>query len=128
MKEGYGTIGVIRQGLKAHRVSFMINVSDIPERMHICHKCDNRICVNPDHLFLGTHHDNVKDCKMKGRMVNPVGEHHGQSKLKTDQVIGIKKLLRKGVVPSRIITDLQLNISLNAINSIKQGLTWRHIT
>lgn len=76
---GYGVIG--RGGFRggqtpAHRVSWMIHRGDIPDGLLVCHTCDNPPCVNPDHLFLGTHTDNAHDAKRKGRLSN--GERHAK--------------------------------------------------
>jgi hypothetical protein len=74
---GYPTIHV--QGArghrvaKAHRVSWTLFRGDIPDGLHVLHSCDNRVCTNPDHLWLGTNADNVADREAKGRMVNPSG-------------------------------------------------------
>lgn len=65
---GYGVIYKKGKSTQAHRFSWMITSGAIPEGMYVCHKCDNRPCVRPDHLFLGTHTDNMRDCGAKGRI------------------------------------------------------------
>lgn len=74
---GYGTIrwpvegGPATRTTSAHRVSYAIANGPIPAGLHVCHTCDRPICVNPAHLFLGTHADNMADRSAKGRLVNP---------------------------------------------------------
>lgn len=67
MKKGYGRLRVKGKKMVASRASWVAHNGDIPDGMHVCHRCDNPSCVNPSHLFLGTARDNVQDCISKGR-------------------------------------------------------------
>lgn len=71
---GYGTVIADCQKEYAHRVSYLSLVGDIPEGLYVLHRCDTPLCVNPKHLFLGTHMDNMKDKIAKGRV--PSGNSH----------------------------------------------------
>lgn len=70
---GYGSVSVSKGSrdkkvtMRTHRMSWIAFNGDIPAGMHVLHKCDNRTCVNPEHLFLGTHRDNMQDMMQKGR-------------------------------------------------------------
>ena len=89
---GYGQVTI--KGVKGltHRLYWMFENGPIPTGMYICHKCDNPSCVNPDHLFLGTQLDNVRDMIKKGRQNfgHPCGEENHFSKLTEDQVMLIR--------------------------------------
>jgi hypothetical protein len=85
---GYGLVGYRGEKVGAHRVSLILSGQD-PGLLHVCHRCDVRNCVRPDHLFLGTRSDNMRDMESKGRG-SPLrarrGEQHGRAKLTADIV------------------------------------------
>lgn len=91
---GYGMIkigGKYGVPTHAHREVFKHFKGEIPSGLFVCHKCDNPPCCNPDHLFLGTHQDNMDDMKRKGRRKNPFGEKSYNNKFSKELVAKIKK-------------------------------------
>lgn len=126
-KFGYGRFTVTSEDgqkhLRAHRYSYEMAYGKIGEGLNVCHKCDNPPCVNPAHLFLGTHQDNVKDKIQKGRQAR--GERNNHAKLTTDQVIAIREALRAGIAGHKLA--ITYGISPYVISSIKRRKTWRHI-
>lgn len=77
---GYGKQSYHGKLMLAHRVAWIKKYGEIPVGLIICHKCDNPACVNTDHLFLGTHQDNMRDCRDKGRMDNGGNSHRTHCK------------------------------------------------
>ena len=87
--KGYGVLHKENKSYKVHRVSFEVNKGPVPDGMLVCHSCDNRKCVNPDHLWIGTDYDNVRDMMVKGRNKPTRGEANPKAKLKNAQVLEI---------------------------------------
>lgn len=94
---GYGHLGDGRRLKLAHRLSWEIHRGAIPNGLKVLHHCDNRRCVNPDHLFLGTVADNNGDMYAKGRGVNPRGTQHGRCVLSDADVATIREAVTRGV-------------------------------
>jgi len=120
--QGYGKIKRKGKYLQAHRVSYEFFVDDIPKGMQINHRCHNRKCVNPYHLYVGTHNDNMRDMVVSGRSLDQYGEKNHNSKLTKDNVVKIKTLLKEGRKQNSLAKEFGVTIS--TIHLIKKGLTW----
>lgn len=81
MTNGYGAIQANGEKRGAHRVAYELFVGEIPCGMFVCHKCDNKRCVNPEHLFVGSAKDNAQDRAKKGRGANQLGDKGPRAKL-----------------------------------------------
>ena len=128
-RHGYGAIKVDGTQRQSHRVSYEINVGPIPEinGYHgtcVCHKCDNRGCVNPDHLFLGTNAENLYDMKKKNRQAK--GVHHGNAVLNESDVLKIRAEYSNGGVSQAGLGE-KYNVSSSLINYIVNRKMWKHI-
>lgn len=127
--KGGGGYGVIKVDGRQHiltRLSFNELVEPLRPGMFVCHKCDNRACWNPDHLFQGTHDDNMRDMVLKGRSDRTTGEKKHTSKLSNSDVSSIKQLLRQGL-PQRKVAAI-FNVSQSCIGGISLGRRWTHVS
>lgn len=96
-------------------------VGPIPVELEVCHRCDNRACVNPKHLFLGTHQDNIRDRTAKGREAR--GDKIGIAKLDWPKVGEIRSLLARGEL-QRVIAD-KFGVDPSVISEIKTEKIWK---
>ncbi len=126
---GYGRMQVGgRAGitLRAHRASYEIHHGEIPEGMCVLHKCDERRCLNPGHLRLGTRPDNTRDMMAKGRHRCGFGERSGRSRLTEADVLSIRAQYETGGVTQWELSR-RFNTARSNISAVVTGATWRHV-
>lgn len=125
---GYGICGHTKTKSRvetfAHRYSWMLAYGEIPQSMFVCHKCDNRKCVRPDHLFLGTAEENAYDMVSKGR--NAYGERASSAKLTDERVRAIRQEYLSGKVGCLSLAK-KYGVSKRTIQNIVHGDTWKHL-
>ena len=128
---GYGQFKLNGQSTQAHRVAFaFFNGGGLERWPQICHKCDNRKCCNPSHLFGGTAQDNVLDAIGKNRRKAQVhsrsGERSNFAKLTADLVRDIRADYSKGNVTLDILAE-RYNVTASNLSMVVRRVTWKHI-
>jgi hypothetical protein len=125
-KSGYGFFGINGKEVATHRFSYELYNGPINDGLECCHSCDNSMCCNPEHLFLGTHSDNMQDMVSKGRANKNKGERHHKSSITESDVKNILVLLSSGVSMKKIHEEL--NISYRIIQRVCSGESWSHVS
>jgi hypothetical protein len=106
----------------AHRVAWEAFVGPIPDGLEVCHHCDTPDCINPDHLFIGTHAENMADCRMKGRAQGNPGEKNGRNKLTEENVRFIRTAHGSHSALAR-----RFDVSHTLIRFIRLRKAWKHV-
>jgi len=123
---GYGIFSPINgDPVVAHRVAYQLAIGPIPKGMCVCHHCDNRKCVRPGHLFIGTHKDNSADMVKKNRQIK--GEMVAISKLNPEKVQEIFKRWQNGGISQSQLAR-EYGVSPSNVRAIIFGLSWRWVT
>jgi hypothetical protein len=124
---GYGSVNYRGKTKLAHRVNWILNKGEIPKGMHVLHKCDNPRCICLDHLFLGSHADNMHDMAKKQRhgKNNHKGQNHYRTKFTDEQIYDIRKKYKEGIKPYEIAK--LYNSSYYSIYFVVTRRSWKHL-
>lgn len=122
-KFGYGNFYLKGDSGRSHRIAWRLTFGEIPDLMHVLHKCDNRKCVNPAHLFLGTEQDNSDDKFSKGRHISLKGEDNPIHKLTTKQVNEIRQLFLSGSKTRKQLAEYY-SVNVTTIAKIIRNESW----
>jgi hypothetical protein len=120
---GYGRFGYKGKPIGAHRASYMLYKGSIPKGMSVLHKCNNRKCVNPSHLYIGNHKDNAKDSIAAGTIAR--GERHGKSKLCREDIVNIREFKKEGMYHKDIAKIYKVRTS--TVTRIVNNQRWQHV-
>jgi len=152
-KSGYGIVGYQYRNWLAHRLAYFFTFGDIPDGMCICHSCDNKLCVNPSHLWIGTYAQNSHDMVSKGRSakgdrssskLHPnklergekhwskrmpertrKGIGHHKAKITDDQVRAIRQRVKSGETMISVASSVGVHVS--TVSLIVKNKTWTHV-
>ncbi len=122
--EGYAVMRINKQNFYVHRLAFELSNGEIPKGKYVCHHCDVRCCINPNHLFAGTPLDNMRDmaAKKRGKSWPHKGELHPMAILKDVDI----QIIRSSIDGNDDLA-LRYGVSSGTISNIKKRTAWKHI-
>lgn len=123
-KAGYGMMTYRQDPIRCHRASYLAFKGPINDNLCVCHTCDNKLCFNPEHLFLGSNADNTADMISKKRQA--CGSRCGTSKLNEDQIIEMRTLYSTGNFTQKELGE-KFGIHHHKVYEIVNKRTWRHV-
>lgn len=116
--DGYGRLRVNGETMRVHRLSYALHNGDLPSNMAVCHSCDTPLCVNPDHLWLGSNEDNIADRTQKRR--SAAGSRNGYARLTEESVRAIRS---ETGVPVEDLAE-RFGVSIGAVYKVRSRQTW----
>jgi hypothetical protein len=129
---GYGRFRAFGKSMYAHRFSALLKFGIVRSDLDVCHSCDNRNCVNPEHLFIGTRKENMEDCVSKGRQAKGdklsgfrCGESSPFAKLNAAQALMVRSMKSAGIKTRAIAAEF--NITTDNVRRIVRRDTWKEI-
>lgn len=141
-RKGYGVLNIPYR-IYAHRLSYELSTGQSARGKSVCHRCDNPACINPEHLWLGSHAENMADMKAKGRNANPPvhsgathwrykypekiqrGQDQANSKITDEQVIRMRRDYISGVKKPEIAAAN--GMTLASVSDVLLGRSWKHL-
>lgn len=121
--EGYGYLYSNGKGVRAHRFVYQECFGNIPHGIVVRHKCDNRGCINPEHLQLGTQSENMRDAVSRRRTAH--GERNGRAVLTEETARKIKTLIREGATTKEIMQEM--GVKRHVVRRIREKRSWRYV-
>lgn len=117
---GYGCFTLRRRYIPATHFALLIEGSDVPSGMCVCHSCDNPGCVNPDHLWVGTVHDNMADRNRKGR-------NHMNSREQFQKMAALGHIARRSLTEDQI-REIRASTEVQSVTAKKYGISQSHVS
>lgn len=123
---GHGVVRMDGANHGAHRIAYFLGKGTFDSRLNVCHACDNPPCCNPNHLWIGTQSDNLRDMFAKNRRPSAKGTRHASAKLNDDLVREIREIYARGGISTRALA-VKYGVDYSGIHGIVTRKYWKHV-
>lgn len=129
-RDSYGVMSFLGKKVDTHRIAYILFKGSIPDGMYVCHTCDVKLCVNPDHLWLGTQQQNMQDAKKKGRLVIPEGRRFTDgnkplNRVQSEEQVKQMKIALKNMTIAQVAKQFKVKESF--VKDLSSGRTYKNI-